>query len=176
MQIVRDELTPVLGLSREIGLMVAGFEEVRAQVVKLISDLTPAELAARFHPSFHQIGNLVLHLGECEFWWIENIAANKPITDEDRRFAHLDDSTETDFAPKGYDADGCIEFLNRIHRRTLETLAGFSDDDIDRLLTRDSNTFEGSLRWIIHHVTEHEANHKGQIAMIKRLIRENYND
>ena len=174
MEIVRDELIPVDGLSREIGLMVAGLEEVRAKVVKLISDLTHEELAVRYHPTFHQIGNLVLHLGECEFWWVQAIAAKKPITDEDRRFAHLDDTVETDFAPKGYDAQACIEFLDKIHRFSLETLSGFNDNELDRLIRIDSEAFEGNLRWILHHLIDHEANHKGQIAMMKRLIRENH--
>ena len=174
MEIVRDELLPVPGLSREIGLMVAGLEEVQAQTVKFIADLTPDELSARFLPGFHQIGALALHLGECEFWWIQAIAARKPMTDEDKQFAHLDDTTESDFALKGYDAHDCINFLERIHLRTLDTLTGFTDEEIDRLISMDPHPtrFEGSLRWISHHLIDHEANHKGQIAMIKRLIRE----
>lgn len=174
MQIPKDVLEPVPGLSREIGLLVAGLEEIRAQTVKLIEDLTNEELSRRYLPSFHQIGALALHLGECEFWWIETVAAGKELTEENRMWAHVEDTTETDFALKGYNSRDCIDFLEKIHCRATETLARFSDAGLDNLIPceRERPRFESSLRWILHHLIDHEANHKGQIAMMKRLIRE----
>ncbi len=169
-----DVLEPVAGLSRDIGLMVASLEEVRAQTIANIADLSEDELAARFAAGAHQIGGLVLHLAECEFWWMHWAFAGKEITDDDQRLSHLHDTTETDFALKGYDAERCIERLNIIHQRTIEILSGISDDELDRVITFDQHPagVRGSLRWILHRLIDHEANHKGQIAMMKRLIRE----
>jgi uncharacterized damage-inducible protein DinB len=171
----KDVLEPVAGLSREIGLMVAGLEEVRAQTIANIADLSEEELAARFVSGAHQIGGLVLHLAECEFWWMHCAFAGKEITEDDRRLAHLHDTTETDFALKGYDAERCIDRLNIIHQRTIETLSGVSDEELDRVITFKEHPLSsrGSLRWILLRLIDHEANHKGQIAMMKRLLREN---
>jgi uncharacterized damage-inducible protein DinB len=87
----------------------------------------------------------------------------------------LHDTTETDFALKGYDAERCIDRLNIIHQRTIETLSGVSDEELDRVITFKEHPLSsrGSLRWILLRLIDHEANHKGQIAMMKRLLREN---
>jgi uncharacterized damage-inducible protein DinB len=174
MEIPKKILVPVHGLTKEVGLLVAALEEVRSQTIGLLSDLSVPELSLRPAASVHQIGGLALHLGECEFWWIEVGFAKKEITDQDRRFAHLNDTTETDFALKNYTAADCAEILGRIHARAVTTLSGYTDDDLDVVFSNDRhpNGFEGSLRWILHRLIDHEANHKGQIAMIKRLIRE----
>ncbi len=174
MTLPRDVLEPVAGLSREIGLLVAGLQEVRSQTVKCIEDLTPDELSRRVLPSFHQIGGLVLHLAETEFWWIQIVFAGKEITDEDRKRFHFDDTTETDFTLKKYGSDDCVRILNMAHERTIETLSDVSDESLDKLYRcpRDEPEFESSLRWILHHLIDHESNHRGQIAMTKRLMRE----
>lgn len=168
-----DVIEPVASLSRGIGLLVASLEDVRRQTIELIADMSADELARRFVPDSHQAGALALHLGENEFWWIEAIFAQKEVTDADRLFAHLDNTTEEDFALKGYDAGDVIEFLNRIHARALSTLSGYSDHDLDKVITvgNDPVRFRGSLRWILHHLIDHEAHHKGQISMLKRFIR-----
>jgi uncharacterized damage-inducible protein DinB len=167
-------LEPVAGLSTGIGYYYASLEEVRAQTIKLIEDLTEDELAARYTPSFHQIGALALHLAECEYWWIEVMLARREITEEDRKLSHIHDTTETDFALKAYSAADCITTLNAIHARAISTLSVYSDEDLDRVFSFDPHPTisEGSLRWVLHRLIDHEANHKGQIAMMKRLIRE----
>jgi uncharacterized damage-inducible protein DinB len=172
-----DVIAPAKGLSREIGLMVAALEEVRTQTVALIADMSGDELAQRFVPGVHQIGSLVLHIGENEFWWIEAIFAQKEISEADRQFAHLDNTTEEDFALKGYSAEDCIDFLDRIHKRTTSTLSSFDDARLDQITTVGSDPvrFQGSLRWILHHLIDHESHHKGQISMLKRLIRHSGN-
>lgn len=167
-------LQPVGGVSREIGFYLAGLEASRAQTISIIKDLTPGELAQRFTPAFHQIGGLALHLGECEYWWIQAGLAGRKLTDDDIKFAHIYDTTETDFALKGYTADDCIDFLARIHQCSIDTLARFTDEDVDKVVRFEQHPeqLEGTLRWVLHRMTDHEANHRGQMAMIKRLIRE----
>jgi len=171
-------LEPAKGLSREIGFYVASLERSRESTAEIVSDMTREELSARISPSFHQVGGLILHIGECEFDWIETIAAGKEVTEEDRKFAHLYDTTENDFALKNYEAADCLKFLQRIHKRTFATLTGYTDGDLDMLIDfkNDPSEFSASLRWILHHLIDHESHHKGQISMIKRLIRDTGNN
>jgi len=170
----RDILEPAAGVTREIGFYLAGLEEVRAQTISIITDMTSDELAERFTPAFHQIGGLALHLGECEYWWTQAAIAGRKLTEDDVKFAHIYDTTETEFALKGYTADDCIAFLTKIHQCSIDTLAQFNDEDMDKvvLFEQHPDPFEGTLRWVLHHLVDHEANHKGQMAMIKRLIRD----
>lgn len=174
MTIPRDVLEPVEGLSREIGFLVAGLQEVRAQTVAVLADLKPGELSRRLTPNFHQVGGLVLHLAETEFWWIDIVFAGREISDEDRQLFHFDDTTETDFALKKYGVADCVRTLNLAHERTIETLSEVDDGSLDSLypFPRKEPKFDSSLRWILHHLIDHESNHRGQIAMMKRLMRE----
>lgn len=174
MKVERDILEPMAGVSKEIGFYLSGMEEIRAQLRKAVSDLTDEELARRITPKAHQIGALILHLGEADSWWIHSIVAEKELDEEAKRFAHWDDTTETDFAEKNYSVKDCIERIDEITRMSRKILAGFSDEDLERMFGFDQKDkrIEVSLRWVLHHLLDHEATHKGQIMMLKRLLRQ----
>ena len=173
MSFQKSILEPVAGVTREIGFYLAGLGEVRAQTISIVRDMTTDELARRFTPAFHQIGGLALHLGECEYWWIQAAIAGKKLTEDDIKFAHIHDTTNTDFALKGYTANDCIDFLARIHQCSIDTLSQFTDEDMDQVVVFEQhlNHLESTLRWVLNRLIDHEANHKGQKALIKRLIR-----
>jgi uncharacterized damage-inducible protein DinB len=65
-----------------------------------------------------------------------------------------------------------VNALDAIREKTRERLASFSDDDLDNLFgfVRRGEAFEVSLRWTLHHLIDHEAQHKGQILLLKRLL------
>jgi hypothetical protein len=56
---------------------------------------------------------------------------------------------------------------------TCETLSHFTESDLEKTFARYRDDCEThyALRWIFVHLLEHDAEHKGQIMMIKRLIR-----
>ncbi len=70
MKVEREILEPMAGVSREIGFYLSGMEETRAQLRDAATNLTSKELAQRVLPNAHQIGGLILHIGEAESWWI----------------------------------------------------------------------------------------------------------
>jgi uncharacterized damage-inducible protein DinB len=174
MKVERDILEPMAGVSREIGFYLSSMEETRAELREAFSDLTSEELARRVLPNAHQIGGLILHIGEAESWWIHSIVAENELDEEAKRFAHWDDTTETDFAEKGYSAKDCIEKIDEISRMSREILAEFANEDLDKIFSfdRPGKRVEISLRRVLHHLLDHQATHKGQIMMLKRLLRE----
>jgi uncharacterized damage-inducible protein DinB len=174
MEIVKRTLEPFPGVAREIGFYLSSWEMIRSELREIVADLSEAELAARITPGAHQIGGLILHLGEAESGWIHAIIAEKELDEEAKKFAHWYDTTETDFAEKGYGAKDCLERIDKIGAMSRAILAEFKDEDLDRLFgyKRDSGErVEVSLRWVLHHLIDHEANHKGQISMLKRILR-----
>jgi uncharacterized damage-inducible protein DinB len=177
MKTEKRTLEPFAGVSREIGFYLSGWEKVRAGLREIVSDLSAEELSARILPAAHQIGGLILHLGEAESYWIHSIIAGSELDEETKKFAHWFDTTETDFAEKGYAAKDCIERIDAISRQSREILAEFADEDLDKLFAfeLDNKTVEVGLRWVLIHLIEHEAAHKGQISMLKRLLRESKN-
>lgn len=178
METVKRVLEPVAGFSREIGFYLSEWEKTRAELREIAADLSNEELSQRLMPQAHQIGALILHLGESEAGWIHAIIAGKELNDEEKRFVHWCDTTETDFAEKDYSAHDCIEKIDKISEMSRAILAKFADDDLERLFGYERSSgeqVEVSLRWVLHHLIDHEANHKGQISMLKRMLRESRN-
>lgn len=166
------KLDPHPGLSREIGFYLSGMEEVRAQVREAVKNLNKEQIGRRAFLGAQPIGALVLHIGEAEWWWMQCIVAGHQLTDQDRRAPYWDVLEDPEmFASKDYDAAFCIEQIDLIRNQTRDLLFARSDKDLEQLhcLTRKGVTNEHTLRWILHHLIDHEAQHKGQILMLKRL-------
>ncbi len=171
----RHVLTPVEGFTPGIGLCVSGMEEVREQVNKATVDLTNEEIARRAVPGAHSIGALVLHIGEAELWWIQCVVSGRKLTQEERQAPYWDVLKDPDaFSGKGYSAEFCLNEIRNIRKRTFDVLGGFTDEDLERIFSfeRRGVVYEHSLRWILHHLIDHEAQHKGQILMLIRLLKE----
>jgi uncharacterized damage-inducible protein DinB len=170
---LRHVLNPHPGLAPGIGYYLSGMEEVREQVREAVKGIdverfgTPAFLGA------HSIGALVLHIGEAEWWWMQCNVAGHQLTEEDSQAPYWDVLEEPDaFAKKGYTAEFCLQELDKIRNQTRDTLFGHSDKDLEKIFTfeRHGAVRDHSLRWILHHLIDHEAQHKGQILMLKRLM------
>jgi uncharacterized damage-inducible protein DinB len=166
-------LTAAKGVSPGIGFYLSGMDEVREQVCQAVAGLSGEKLNRPAFLGAHSIGALALHIGEAEWWWMQCIVAGHKLTDEDRKAPFWDVLEQPDaFATSDYTAEFCLQEIDRIRNQTRELLASFNDDDLERIFSyeRRGANHEQSLRWILHHLIDHEAQHKGQILMLKRLM------
>lgn len=165
-------LNSVAGLSSEIGFYFAGMEELRQQLEEAVGGMPDEKVQRPALPGAHAIGALVLHIGEAEWYWMEMVVSGHKLSPEDRAMACWDvlENSES-FPSKGYSAEFCLTEIRKIREQTLQKLAAFTDSDLDRIFSieRRGEIMEQSLRWILHHLIDHEAQHKGQILMLKRL-------
>jgi len=148
-------------------------EEVRGQLSAAVKTI-PDDLIGK--PAFlgaHSIGGLVLHIGEAEWFWMQMVVSGHKLTDEDREAACWDilDDLER-VARSGYTAEFCLSEIEKIRNQTRDVLFSYNDKDLERIITfeRKGQTTEYNLRYILHHLIDHEAQHKGQIFMLKRLM------
>lgn len=165
-------IAPVDGFSPAMSYYMAGFEYARSKTLELIKDLTPAEIAKRIMPEIYSIGAITLHLCECEFYWFQSVVRERELSEEEQKFAHMFDAMEND-VDRGFDADYLLGKLNAISEMSYAHLNTLGDDSLDKFFISrygERNT-EFSLREILQRMTDHEANHRGQMAMIKRVIR-----
>jgi uncharacterized damage-inducible protein DinB len=172
MEIEQRYVEPLAGFSKEIGYYLTSFQFGRDQTKELLEDLTPEEIAKRYLPEMHSIGALVAHLGECEYWYFQAIARDRELTEEEIKFCHFCDTTEND-VDRGYTAEYLIQTLHAISAKTREFLAGLTDEDLDKFHRRPDvdPPRDLSLRWLLQLSIDHEGHHRGQISMLKRLIR-----
>jgi uncharacterized damage-inducible protein DinB len=169
----RRVLTPHPGLSTGIGYYLSGMEEVRSQIIAAVKRI-PDDLIGK--PAFlgaHSIGGLVLHIGEAEWFWMQMVVSGHQLTEEDQKAPCWDvlDDVET-VARKGYTTEFCLKEVEKIRNQTRDVLFSYNDRDLERIIhfERPDKPTEHNLRWILHHLIDHEAQHKGQILMLKRLM------
>lgn len=178
MSVEKLVLSPASGVSPGIGFYLSGMDEVRESLRKALAGMSDEQLARRAVEGAHPVGGLVLHIGEAEWWWMQCNVGGRELTDEDKRAVHWDVLEDPEgFAAKGYSAQYCLDAIDGIRERSRELLASFTDDDLERTFGYEGRRgkVEVSLRWVLHHLMEHEAQHKGQILMLKRLLDETGN-
>jgi uncharacterized damage-inducible protein DinB len=169
----RHVLIPHPGLATGIGYYLSGMEEVREQVREAVKGIDVEHLGKPAFLGAHSIGALVLHIGEAEWWWMKCNVAGHQLTDEDAKAPYWDVLDEPEgFANHGYTAEFCLQELDKIRNQTRDLLFGYADKDLERIVTfeRHGEQRDHSLRWILHHLIDHEAQHKGQILMLKRIM------
>ena len=168
----RKTLNSIPGFATEIGFYLSGMEEVRGQLRETVEGMSDDQIGRPAIPGAHAIGALVLHIGEAEWYWMQCVVSGHKVTDEIRHAAYWDVLKNPQAFPgKGYSAEFCLNEIKKLREQTQTTLASFTDSDLERIFSieRDGETHERSLRWILHHLIDHEAQHKGQILMLKRL-------
>lgn len=167
-------LRSVSNFSPEIGLFLASLYKIRSAWRDAVKDLSKAELAHKILPDVQPIGVIIIHIAEADYFWIQQIVGGKEFTAEIQNLLHHD-LWFKDFAAHDLDIDYCLSVVDKIHQMTRETLAKMTDADLDKTFVRvrDDRETHYSLRWIFVHLLEHDAEHKGQIMMIKRLVRAN---
>jgi uncharacterized damage-inducible protein DinB len=166
-------LSPAVGVTREIGFYLAGMDEVREQLREALAGMSTENVGRIAVPGAHSIGALTLHIGEAEWWWMQCVVSGHELNDGDARASYWDVLKEPNrIAQQAYSAEFCLDEVQQIRDQTRATLAAFNDQDIERTFSfeRRGKTYDHSLRWILHHLIDHEAQHKGQILMLKRLL------
>ena len=169
----RRLLTAHPGLSTGIGYYLSGMEEVRGQVIAAVKDIADDQIGKPAFLGAHSIGSLVLHIGEAEWFFMQMVFSGHELTEEDQKAPYWDVLDDVERVSRnGYTTEFCLLEIERIRNQTRDVLFSYSDKDLDRLITyeRNGKTTEYNLRWILHHVIDHESQHKGQILMLKRLI------
>ncbi len=165
-------LNSVPGFAPEIGFYLGGMEEVREQLREAVEAMSDDHIGRPAIPGAHSIGALVLHIGEAEWYWMQGVVSGQKVTDQIRSAAFWDVLKDPRrLSEKGYPAEFCLNEIKKLREQTHETLAAFKDADLERIFSieRRGEIHERSLRWILHHLIDHEAQHKGQILMLKRL-------
>ncbi|MFH2049776.1 MAG: DinB family protein [bacterium] len=137
----------------------SNYFDVRKELIDMTKSLSQEQLdwSPPGHPA--KIGKLLVHIADCEYFWINHVA--KKIPNPDYAPFHKA-STWGDYKAL---LDDCFEIMKDF----LET------EDIEDWKTKkydftDENgkTDHFTKEWLIWHVVEHQARHRGQVMMMMR--------
>ncbi|MBI3872783.1 MAG: DinB family protein, partial [candidate division Zixibacteria bacterium] len=167
------QITPLPGYPPRIGRYLAQLEDVRRLTKRHVEGLSPEQLSWHPNPKVESIGTLLLHIAAVECSWIGEDIMRRPMGEEWHiAFPMRAEIPQITGKPLGH----FFDVMDRVRAQTKADLATLADADLDRLLVPldpgDSSGPERqfSIEWILYHVIEHEAHHKGQIAVMKRLL------
>lgn len=128
------------------------WESVRADLHALIERFGEEELALPLYPGGWPAGQVMLHIAECEDFWLHTLVS--------QALPH-----PVSYALADYSTRAAVQAaLRGAHERTLELLTGLDEHDLARQYrTPDNEVYP--LYWIIWHVLEHEIHHRGELSL-----------
>ncbi|TMM59002.1 DinB family protein [Maribacter algarum] len=161
------EMKPAEGYTHDIGLVVAMLEDLKNRITAEVKDLSQSETDFLFDEKANSIGSLLMHLVATEaYYQIETLEGRKLTEEEEKRWGIGGELNEE--SKKKLQEKPIKHYLNLWDEVRQKTLAG--------LKTKDDTWFASEIdeglnyHWVWYHVMEHQANHMGQIALVKNRL------
>ncbi len=165
---------PKKGFSPEIGTLTSMMAFMRSQVLRSVKGMSQQDLDFLLDAKANRIGALLNHLAAVETFFqlntFEGLAPkNLPKEFKDKWGVPQELGDHAREAIKGHSLDFYLNLLNDTREKTL---AEFRKRDDKWLMAVDKDWGWGPTnnycKWF--HVTEHEANHNGQIKLLKSRL------
>lgn len=162
-------LYPYDAMWREIGCAYRALEDVRADTKAAVAGLSQETLDRDPGHGIMPIGALVCHVGMAEAWYLVKVWRKEPIPEEFKRVFDAGLWDKNLHASKGLPLTEMFATLDAIRERSRLALMKATDAEMDRAVI-ETKRGPATLRYLLHHLVEHEAHHRGQIALLRRLF------
>ncbi len=142
----------------------AGFlKKGRQDLVDAVKDLSPEELHFTHNGTVNSIAMILKHSEAAEQFLIHKLIADDPIPT--RAVKPFEEGNEA--------LPDLLAALEKSQKRTMEILENLKDDELleKKEIRLSSGPATVTNEWGIIHALEHEAHHKGQVVLMKRLAR-----
>jgi uncharacterized damage-inducible protein DinB len=159
------------GCEPEIGRLLWMLEETRRRTKEGIAGLSDAALEWASAPAENSIATLLYHIAAIEADWLyvevleeqsfpSEVVALFPedVRDEHGRLTAI----------RGANLASSLDRLDAVRSRLLEVCRGLSLAEFRRV--RDLPDYGVTPEWVLHHLMQHEAEHRGQIGVLRELI------
>jgi len=161
------EIKPEEGYTPNIGIMVNMLEDLKNRITEQVKDLNQTETDFEFDDKANSIGALLMHLVSTEAYFQIETLENRKWTEEEQKGLGIGAGLNEHSKPllKKKPIQYYLDLWNEIRQKTL---AG--------LKTKDDTWFASELdeginyHWAWFHVMEHQANHMGQIVLVKNRL------
>lgn len=162
----RPDLRPreLDGYEPEIGAAVWRLEDSRRRTMRSLREV-PAELINR-DAAVNSIGTILYHVAGIEADWLYTEILEQEIPPEVRELlsqdARDDKGRLTEFRTESLESH--LSRLTAIRERLLDAMRTMSSDDFHR--PRSLPDYDVSPSWVLHHLAQHEAEHRGEIESV----------
>lgn len=165
----QNEIKPLEGYSPNIGIMVNMLEDLKIRITEEVKDLDQSKTDFEFDKKANSIGALVMHLVATEaYYQIETLEGRQLTDGEEKRLGVGGDLNEdSKIQLKGQPIQYYLDLWDEVRQKTLLGLKSKDDAWFASVIDEGLN-----YHWAWYHVMEHQANHMGQIALVKNRLAE----
>ncbi|HUX49281.1 MAG TPA: DinB family protein [Spirochaetia bacterium] len=161
----------------EIGLWLWALEDIRQKTLEVIDTIVPAEVD--WFPSSNEssIGSVLRHIADVEADWLYVEVLEKPrpadilgLFPESEKDEQRENRGMHIPQVKGFTINQHVARLKFVRSAVLEVYRGMDLDDFRRV--RKLESYDVTPEWVLYHLIEHEAEHRGQLIAIRDRIRQ----
>lgn len=169
----REQLDlPPIGDDPEVGRWLAAMEEARGRTLRELKHVPDDLVTREVLPALGTIGDLTYHIALIEADWLLDDILGLPSDDWPAWLAGefpidvRDDVGRLSRVPSEPLSRHLLR-LERVRALTIESLRHMTASDFARLRSR--ARYDVAPSWTIHHLLQHEAEHRAHIALIRDL-------
>jgi len=165
-------LSSVACQAPEIGVWLAALSESRVRTHKAVAGIQSEELDWMCPLSRNTIGTLLYHIAAIELDWLHvEILEQEFPADFHSWFPHeVRDSEGNLTTVMGDSPRRHEERLLYVRDRLFDALGTMSLSEFRRV--RHLEAYDVTPEWVLHHLLQHEAEHRGQIRILRRRFKD----
>ena len=129
------------------------------QLFDVVARLTPEEFSQPVAGSYGSIRSTLVHTMSAEAGWLDRCGGPK-------RGPRLDPASYPTF-------DSLQEHWRKVEQQVRQFLSTLSDEDLDRRIEYSfgpDDTHSGTIGELMHHAANHAVHHRGQVALLLRML------
>lgn len=156
-----------LSYATEIGKWIWALEDVRQNLLKNVESLTQEQLDEKIN-HHHSIGTLLYHIAYVEAGWLYGEVLEKEFDEEIKTVLPYEGWTNGKLT--SVTSESIEQHLHRLQIVRDKLLYHFQQMDVqDFKRPRQLPEYDVTPEWVLYHLVEHEAHHRGQVfAMLPK--------
>ena len=162
-------IQPLEGYHPQIGWAMWMLEDARARTKRALRNLNPAHLDVANEEGGHTIGTLLYHIAAIEMDWLYVEVLEKgrfhEIWDEEFPYEVRDENGKLTLVT-GLSWENHWNRLDKVRSHMLETFKDMTIEDFHR--PRICDDYDVSPDWVLHHLCQHEAEHRGELIALRQ--------
>ncbi|TXE02815.1 DinB family protein [Algoriphagus aquimarinus] len=166
----QNTMNPPKGYDHDTGTMVSMLENLRGRIIMSVQGLNQEQTDFLLDDKANRIGAMIMHLAATEVYYqaytFEGRGFNEKEKEKWETALSLGDEARAEFT--GKPIQYYLDIWAQVRQETMETLKT-KDDKWFAKLAKGGQT---DNHWAWFHVMEHQANHMGQINMLKSRLPE----
>jgi uncharacterized damage-inducible protein DinB len=157
------------GFVPEVGAALWRLQDARQRTLRLLGEMPAAYVDLETHGN--SVGTILYHLAliEADWLYVEILEEEPPDEMEALLPADHRDQAGVLSVVRGQSLDQHLARLSTIRNGLLGRLRGMTAEDFHR--TRSLPDYDVSPAWVLHHLAQHEAEHRGELGFVIEMHR-----